>query len=364
VRNALEFVDAASVGTNYWDRTAGVLTPLTAGDVIAATSSATTVATFTSTGTADALRAGGASSFLTIDNAGNVSLPDSGFVGLGSGAGRITFSDAATDVVSVQGATLDIGGNASITGAGAATFTQVNVNSLTLDGNTLSSSSDLDLTSSAGGDINLASAGSIFFEDANITTPLPLSLADSGLNASLTQGVIDAINDIYDIATGGTGTSGFFTKSNNLIFPTLYWAESFAVGGDSTASASIILNTDGSAVFNQQGLAVDFRVEGDTNANLLFAQGSTDRVGIGTNTPQATLDVNGNLRISTIEEVGTFGNILLTTEADVVKYIDVSGWDMDASDDVTEFTGLTDTPGAYTGFGSYVVRVTCGEERT
>jgi hypothetical protein len=95
------------------------------------------------------------------------------------------------------------------------------------------------------------------------------------------------------------------------------------VGGDSTASASIILNTDGSAVFNQQGLAVDFRVEGDTNANLLFAQGSTDRVGIGTNTPQATLDVNGNLRISTIDEVGTFGNFLLTTEADVVKYIDV-----------------------------------------
>jgi hypothetical protein len=36
-------------------------------------------------------------------------------------------------------------------------------------------------------------------------------------------------------------------------------------------------------------------------------------------------------------------------------------WDMDASDDVTEFTGLTDTPGAYTGFGNYLVRVAGAE---
>jgi hypothetical protein len=71
--------------------------------VIAATSSATTVATFTSSGTNTALRAGGASSFMSVDASGNITLPDSGFIGLGSGAGRITFSDATPDVVSVQG---------------------------------------------------------------------------------------------------------------------------------------------------------------------------------------------------------------------------------------------------------------------
>ena len=57
------------------------------------------------------------------------------------------------------------------------------------------------------------------------------------------------------------------------------------VGGTASGSADIQLLTDGSAIFNEAGNSVDFRVEGDTNANLLFADGSTDRVGIGTNTP-------------------------------------------------------------------------------
>jgi hypothetical protein len=44
-------------------------------------------------------------------------------------------------------------------------------------------------------------------------------------------------------------------------------------------------------VFNDAGADVDFRVEGDTDANLLFVDASTDRVGIGTNAPTAKLDV-------------------------------------------------------------------------
>jgi hypothetical protein len=39
------------------------------------------------------------------------------------------------------------------------------------------------------------------------------------------------------------------------------------------------------AAFNDGGADVDFRVEGDTNANLLFVDASADAVGIGTNAP-------------------------------------------------------------------------------
>ena len=40
---------------------------------------------------------------------------------------------------------------------------------------------------------------------------------------------------------------------------------------------------------NEDGADVDFRVEGDTEANLLFVDASTDRIGIGTNSPGALL---------------------------------------------------------------------------
>jgi len=49
---------------------------------------------------------------------------------------------------------------------------------------------------------------------------------------------------------------------------------------------------DGSeSVFNDLGGDIDFRVEGDTDSNLLFVDASTDRVGIGTNSPQRLFHV-------------------------------------------------------------------------
>jgi hypothetical protein len=43
----------------------------------------------------------------------------------------------------------------------------------------------------------------------------------------------------------------------------------------------------------------DFRVESDGNANMVFVDASTNnRVGIGTNAPTKTLDVNGEVKIN------------------------------------------------------------------
>ena len=46
-------------------------------------------------------------------------------------------------------------------------------------------------------------------------------------------------------------------------------------------------------VFNDTGVNYDFRIEGDTVDSLFFVDASTDRVGIGTATPSAILEVNG-----------------------------------------------------------------------
>ena len=54
----------------------------------------------------------------------------------------------------------------------------------------------------------------------------------------------------------------------------------------------------GANVFNDAGADVDQRIEGDTDANLVFVDASTDRVGIGTATPTAKLQVNGSFAIN------------------------------------------------------------------
>jgi hypothetical protein len=64
------------------------------------------------------------------------------------------------------------------------------------------------------------------------------------------------------------------------------------IGGASAAAGSFTtLNTSGAVVFNDAGADVDFRVEGDTDANLLVVDASTDRVGIGTSSLAAKLHI-------------------------------------------------------------------------
>jgi hypothetical protein len=57
------------------------------------------------------------------------------------------------------------------------------------------------------------------------------------------------------------------------------------------AGSFTTLNTSGAVVFNDAGADVDFRVEGDTEANLLFVDASADKVGIGTSSPARALTV-------------------------------------------------------------------------
>jgi hypothetical protein len=97
------------------------------------------------------------------------------------------------------------------------------------------------------------------------------------------------------------------------------------VGGNTAGGSSHIqLNSDGSAVFNEQGNASDFRIEGYTNPYLFFVDASTDSVGIGAGSisPQYTLDVGGDLGVNgslNFEGTTTDSNeIILTAEDPMV----------------------------------------------
>ena len=96
---------------------------------------------------------------------------------------------------------------------------------------------------------------------------------------------------LFDLGAGdgsakkGVVIKGKASQSASLLQLQNSDASVFVDSGDGLASSEFVIN--------EQGLDIDFRIEGDTDANLLFVDASTDRVGIGTNTPGALLDVRG-----------------------------------------------------------------------
>jgi hypothetical protein len=66
------------------------------------------------------------------------------------------------------------------------------------------------------------------------------------------------------------------------------------VGSGKTLKVTGTCNLDTAVTINDSGADVDFRVEGDTDANLLFVDASTDRVGVGIATPAEKLHLFGS----------------------------------------------------------------------
>ena len=113
--------------------------------------------------------------------------------------------------------------------------------------------------------------------------------------------------------------------------------------GIGTTNPSAKFEVDGSVIINESGAAVDFRVEGDTKTNLLFVDGSADRVGIGASTPDcqfhvfaadatqtangdsvACLENSGNAALQILSGATSIGSVLFgdsgSTTAGYIQY--------------------------------------------
>ena len=64
------------------------------------------------------------------------------------------------------------------------------------------------------------------------------------------------------------------------------------VGFSGTLTAGTT-SLDGAVTINESSADVDFRVESNGNANMLFVDGGNDKVGIGTNSPDTLLHITG-----------------------------------------------------------------------
>ena len=108
--------------------------------------------------------------------------------------------------------------------------------------------------------------------------------------------------DIKIVSSADTGD--FFS-----ITTTTHGATTIAtVDDDANDDADLTIDVDGKivieakagdeVVFNEAGLDVDFRVESNDSASMLFVNGGDNRVGIGTGSPATTLDIGGNAQIT------------------------------------------------------------------
>ena len=101
------------------------------------------------------------------------------------------------------------------------------------------------------------------------------------------------------VTTNGSGVLSFaagttLSGSTNNTVATVTGANALAGEANLTFDGST-LGVNGAAIFNESGADKDFRVESDGNANMLFVDGGTNRVGIGKSNPAGVLDVTGSI---------------------------------------------------------------------
>ena len=163
----------------------------------------------------------------------------------------------------------------------------------------------------------------LFVDAANNSVGIKTNATDAALNVNSQSGTIDAIRIQ---GSGGNNFIAGYGNQGNLSF-TLQEGE----GDDASTlilyrlgNAQHIIDADSNenVIFNEQGDNIDFRVESDANANALFVDASTNRVGILTASPSEALHVTGRSRINSLYlgEVsgstdivqGTSGNLYLT----------------------------------------------------
>ena len=235
---------------------------------------------FTTGGTQIAKIAAGVSEFGVTQ----ISNTASTITGLSTN-GDITLTPNGTGVVAVSSA---------LTVAGATTITgdlTVNGTTTTIDSQTLTVEDPLIqlAKNNSGGDANTFDQG-LFFNrgsDDNVSFIWDESADQFAFAVTSGEDGTTAGNvtiDSYANLRAGTGTFGDIDGNLGTTTP--------AAATVTTLTAQSTVSLDGGTfTFNESGADLDFRFEGDNNANLLFGDAGNDRIGIKTATPGYTLDI-------------------------------------------------------------------------
>ena len=134
-------------------------------------------------------------------------------------------------------------------------------------------------------------------------TPGDATVTTSKLSTGLTVNLADGSAATSSLQLGGTD-SGLFSSAADKVNVTTGGVERLEIG-------------DSEVVFNDPSNDVDFRVESNGNANMLFVDGGNDRVGIATGSPSAPFHLNA----------GTTNNALFVDSSDAEVSIGLAASD-------------------------------------
>jgi len=133
--------------------------------------------------------------------------------------------------------------------------------------------------------------------------PLEVNQRNNTITIEAGAGTLFAVSgDINPQLGGNLDANGFdiIADTGSAVAPSITFTGETTSGLFNGGANSVNITTNGveraefgptEVVFNDGGEDYDFRVEGDTEANLFFVDASTDRIGVGTNTPDSNLEI-------------------------------------------------------------------------
>ena len=364
---APSWVSQSGLGTNYWQQVAGVLSPSTADNVLAATSSATTIATFTSNNPSGTLTnntllqetgAGTVTNLLnltqsagTVTNAiavngtvgdvlkvgANVILDQNGILqsaGLsGTYSNALTLSSATNSItagtLTATGGTINgiaIGGSTPSSGA----FTTLAANgTVTLSNATYTAGGLLKATAGTGV-LTIAAAGTDYQVPLTFNNGLTNTSNTVQLGGPLTQGTsISFGNNTFTLGdTSGTGNLVVAPNAggqaalivnkqggNDIFSASDSGTTKFTIGNDGSLTDAKYTTNNGLLYTNGTGLVS--QAAAGTDAQLLLSNSGTPT--FTTLTGDATIADTGVITLKNTGTAGTYGSAsqvpVLTTDA-------------------------------------------------
>ena len=191
----------------------------------------------------------------------------------------------------------DINAAAAIAYSKLATLTSANI--------IVGSSANVATSTAVTGDVTIGSTGVTAIAAGVIVN------ADVNARAAIAGTKIAPDFGAQNIATTGSSTAATFNPTGTTAPVTGVYSPGANRLGITTNSVERVEFGASEVVFNDDAADYDFRIEGDTNTNLFFADASAEAVGIRTATPVSELNVSvgngGNITISNTNDAHSAG---------------------------------------------------------